>query len=75
VREIEVALGNQNTNSILTTTVLFGAAETPRYDAMRALFLSGKTMVEIDSDVPGLERLRMTLARYQSSDWATASCD
>jgi hypothetical protein len=75
VQEIKVSLGNQNTNSILTTTVFFGAAETPRYDAMRALFLSGKTMVEIDSDLPGLERMRVTMALYRSSDWVTASCD
>jgi hypothetical protein len=73
VQEIETAVGNSNTNSILTTTVFFNGAETARYDAMRALFLSGKMIIEIDSDLPGLDRIRIAPAVYLSSDWATPS--
>lgn len=75
VQEIETAQGNANTNSVLTTTVFFGANETARYDAMRALFLSGKTMIEIDTDLPGREQIRMPLAIHTATNWTTGSCD
>lgn len=75
VQEIKTTTGNANTNSVLTETVFFAASETARYDAMRALFLSGKTMLEIDTDLPGREQIRLPLKIVGGTDWATPSCD
>jgi hypothetical protein len=75
VQEIKTATGNANTNSILTETVFFAANDTGRYDAMRALFLSGQTTLEIDTDLPGREQIRLPMRITGSTDWVTPSCD
>ena len=46
VQEIESYPGTATTQSIITRTVEFAAPETSRYDAMRDLFISGKTVLE-----------------------------
>lgn len=75
IQEIKVFVGNASTNSILTETVMFGATESARYDAVRSVFLSGKTTLEVETDLPGKERLRVFLPVYQSTDWTRNSCD
>ena len=75
VQEITTSRGDASTNSILTLTVFFASNESARYDAMRALFLSGKTMVEIDTDIAGREQIRMPFTIVRATDWVTPSCD
>jgi hypothetical protein len=75
IQEIKVFAGNSSTNSILTETVMFGATESARYDAVRSVFLSGKTTLEVETDLPGEERLRVLLRVYRSTDWTRNSCD
>lgn len=75
VQEITTSRGTANTNSILTETVFFAANEGARYDAMRSLFLSGKTVLEIDTDLVGREQIRMPFTIVRATDWVTPTCD
>lgn len=75
VQEIETYPGTVTTQSIVTGTVFFPGSETSRYDAMRDLFISGKTVLEIETDLPGQERIRIALSRFDAGGWATSSCD
>jgi hypothetical protein len=75
VQEIESTPGNSTTNSILTTTVTFSSSENARYEAMRQLFLSGKTTLEVETDLPGQERIRLALPLVGGTGWVTHSCD
>ncbi|MGH9884823.1 MAG: hypothetical protein ACREBE_04810, partial [bacterium] len=75
VQEIETTPGNENTKSIISRTVFFNANETDRYDAMRELFLSGRTVLEVETDLPGLERVRVALPVSESTGWVKNSCD
>jgi len=73
VQEIESHPGNSTTNSIITTTVMFSSSENARYEAMRQLFISGKTMLEVETDLPGQERIRIALPLLKATDWIRPS--
>jgi hypothetical protein len=75
LQEIKLFPGSATTNSILTETVFFSATENARYDAMRAVFLSGKTVVELETDVPGRELIRIQFTTVRATDWSKNSCD
>jgi len=75
LQEIKLSRGSATTNSILTETVFFATNENARYDAMRAVFLSGKTAVELETDLPGRELIRVQFTTVRASDWAVSSCD
>src|SRR5262245_11404712 len=53
VQEITTYAGAAYTSSILAENVKFPSSENGRYEAMRQLFLSGKTTLEIETDLPG----------------------
>jgi hypothetical protein len=74
VQEIESEPGNSK-NSILTKTVMFSSTENARYEAMRQLFISGKTTLDVETDLPGQERIRIALPLYRETGWVKASCD
>jgi hypothetical protein len=71
VQEIKTYPGDSN--SIGAETVKFSSAENPRYEAMRQLFLSGKTTLEVATDLPGQERIRVALPNAKETGWVKPS--
>lgn len=76
IQEIVTMEGPSYAKSILTETVFFTTnAEHARFDAIRDLLLKGGIVVEIETDLPGRERIHVPLTLGEATGWAKSSCD
>jgi hypothetical protein len=71
LRDFVVEPGNTMMFILVQTEFVQDSAE---FERLRREFLAGRVLIELTTDLPGLETLRVPLPLQYASDWGRARC-
>lgn len=73
LQKIEFAPGNENTVPFITRTVFIADATT--FDNLRTRFVTGDVVLELETDLGAMARMRIPFPLYADTGWVQSYCD